>query len=66
MLELEKGFESVDKTFRIPVNIIEQLDRLAGGYKTSMNKIVVQCLQYALDNLNTDNTAAVSNNNSGT
>lgn len=66
MLDLEKGFESVDKTFRIPVNIIEQLDRLAGGYKTSMNKIVVQCLQYALDNLNTDNTAAVSNNNSGT
>lgn len=61
MLELEKGFESVDKTFRIPVNIIEQLDRLAGGYKTSMNKIVVQCLQYALDNLNTDNTAADNN-----
>ena len=65
MLELEKGFESVDKTFRIPVNIVKQLDRLAGGYKTSMTKIVVQCLQYALDNLNTDNTAADSNN-SGT
>ena len=53
MLELEKGFESVNKTFRIPVNIVEQLDRLAGEYNTSMNKIVVQCLQYALDNLNT-------------
>ena len=58
MLELEKGFESVGKTFRIPVNTVKQLDRLAGGYKTSMNKIVAQCLQYALDNLNTDNTAA--------
>lgn len=65
MLDLEKGFESVDKTFRIPVNTVKQLDRLAGGYKTSMNKIVAQCLQYALDNLNTDNTAADSNN-SGT
>ena len=53
MLELEKGFESVNKTFRIPVNIVEQLDSLAGEYNTSMNKIVVQCLQYALDNLNT-------------
>lgn len=53
MLELEKGFESVNKTFRIPVNIVEQLDRLAGEYNTSMNKIVVQCLQYALDNLGT-------------
>ena len=58
MLELEKGFESVNKTFRIPVNIVEQLDRLAGEYNTSMNKIVVQCLQYALDTLNTDDTAA--------
>ena len=53
MLELEKGFESVNITFRIPVNIVEQLDRLAGEHNTSMNKIVVQCLQYALDNLNT-------------
>lgn len=53
MLELEKGFESVNKTFRIPVNIVEQLDRLAGEYNTFTNKIVVQCLQYALDNLNT-------------
>ena len=52
MFELEKGFESVNKTFRIPVNIVERLDRLAGEYNTSMNKIVVQCLQYALDNLN--------------
>lgn len=53
MLELEKGFESVNKTFRIPVNIVEQFDRLAGEYNTSMNKIVVQCLQHTLDNLNT-------------
>ncbi len=28
MLELEKGFESVNKTFRIPVNIVEQLDQI--------------------------------------
>lgn len=58
MLELEKGFESVNKTFRIPVNIVEQLDHLAGEYNTSMNKIVVQCLQYALDNLNTSDDSS--------
>lgn len=61
MLELEKGFESVNKIFRIPVNIVEQLDCLASEYNTSMNKIVVQRLQYALDNLNTsDNKSADS------
>ena len=51
MLEFEKGFESVNKTFRIPVHIAEQLEMLARKYNTSMNKIVVQCLEYALENI---------------
>ena len=58
MLEFEKGFESVNKTFRIPVHIVEQLEQLAGKYNTSVNKIVIQCLEYALDNISgeTDNS----------
>ena len=40
MLELKKGFESVNKTFRIPVHIVDQLEQLAGNYNTSVNKIV--------------------------
>lgn len=50
MLEFERGFESVNKTFRIPVHIVEKLEQLAGEYNTSVNKIVIQCLEYALDN----------------
>lgn len=50
MLEFERGFESINKTFRIPVHIVEQLEQLAGKYNTSVNKIVIQCLEYALDN----------------
>ena len=56
MLEIEKGYESVNKTFRIPINIVEQLERLAGENNTSVNKVVVQCLQYALDSLRTDSS----------
>jgi len=56
MLEFEKGFESVNKTFRIPVHIVEQLEHLAGKYNTSMNKIVIQCLEYALDNISDDDS----------
>ena len=58
MLEFEKGFESVNKTFRIPVHIVEQLEQLAGKYNTSVNKIVIQCLEYALENISdeTDNS----------
>ncbi len=56
MLELEKGYISVNKTFRLPVHMVDKLEKLAGEYNTSVNKIVIQCLQYALDNLegNTD------------
>ena len=56
MLEIEKGYESVNKTFRIPVHIVEQLERLAGENNTSVNKVVVQCLQYALDSIATDSS----------
>jgi len=57
MLEFERGFESVNKTFRIPVHIVEQLEQLAGKYNTSVNKIVIQCLGYALENISDDDSA---------
>ena len=58
MLEFEKGYESVNKTFRIPVHIVKELEQLAGKYNTSVNKIVVQCLEYALENISDDDSDA--------
>ena len=54
MLEIEKNYPSVNKTFRIPINIVEQLEQIAGIYNTSVNKVVVQCLEYALANIQPD------------
>jgi len=51
MLELEKGYPSVNKTFRIPVHVVDQLEKLAGEYNTSVNKVVIQCLEYSLENI---------------
>ena len=56
MLEIKRGYESINKTFRIPVNIVVDLERLAGENNTSVNKVVVQCLQYALNNISTDSS----------
>ena len=56
MLEFEKGYECVNKTFRIPLPIVKQLEQLAGKYNTSVNKIVIQCLEYALDNISDDDS----------
>jgi len=43
------------KTFRIPREITEKLDKLAKEHNTSVNKVVIQCLEYAIDNLENSN-----------
>ncbi len=54
MFKIEKGSECENKTFRLPVELIERLAVLASRNNISMNKLVIQCLNYALDNLEED------------
>ena len=55
MLRIRKGYDSESKTFRLPVNLIEKLDVLATQNKLSLNQLVIQCLEYAVDNLEENN-----------
>jgi hypothetical protein len=45
----------VNKTFRIPLDLLKELEYLAQKENVSPNKLVVQCCQYALDNITTNN-----------
>ena len=56
MFKIQKGSDSESKTFRIPIDLIDRLGTLASANKLSMNQLVVQCLRYALDNLENQNT----------
>ena len=56
MFKLKPGSETITKTFRIPVDMSERLEQLAYKNSLSLNAVIIQCLQYALDNL--DETAA--------
>lgn len=56
MFKLKPGNETITKTFRIPVDMSERLEQLAYKNNLSLNAVIIQCLQYALDNL--DETAA--------
>lgn len=56
MFKLNPGSETITKTFRIPVDMSERLEQLAYKNNLSLNAVIIQCLQYALDNL--DETAA--------
>ena len=55
MFKIQKGYDSESKTFRLPIELIERLEVLATQNKISLNKLVIQCLNYAVDNLETNN-----------
>lgn len=46
-----KKEEFTNKTFRMPNDLIEQLQSVAQEQSVSLNQLVIQCCQYALNNL---------------
>ena len=58
MLKIKNEYsEYITKTFRIPIEINKQLDDLATMHNTSVNKVVIQCLEFALDNIEEDTSS---------
>lgn len=51
MFDVKKN-ETVNKTFRFPVELIERLGIVAQKKDVSVNNLVIQCCEYALANLN--------------
>ena len=43
--------EMVNKTFRLPLDLVEQMQTIAQNKNVSLNNLVVQCCEYALKNL---------------
>ena len=50
MFEVNKP-NMTNKTFRMPAELIERLSEVAQAKKVSLNNLVIQCCEYALDNL---------------
>lgn len=50
MFEIKKPSAS-NKTIRMPDTLIEKLEKLAAQNDISFNQLVVQCCEYALENL---------------
>ena len=55
MFKIQQSEQTVNKTFRLPVKLIEELTQVATAEKISVNNLVRQCCEYALDNMNADN-----------
>ena len=46
--------EYVNKTFRMPSELVNQLETLAQNERVSLNNLIVQCCRYALEHLSTE------------
>lgn len=55
--KLKPGYEFITKTFRIPVAIAERLEQLAFNNNLSLNAVVIQCLEYALNDMEEEDRA---------
>lgn len=43
--------EYENKSLRLPVDLIEKVQQLAEKNEISFNKVVIQCIDYALDHM---------------
>ena len=50
MFEVKKE-DYVNKTFRLPVTLVDELSEVAQKTKVSMNELVLQCCKYALQEI---------------
>jgi len=51
MFKIQKGYDTVSKTFRLPIELVNDLEALAYKNNLSLNQLVIQCLNYAIENL---------------
>ena len=61
MFKVEKKIY-INKTFRIEEKLLRQLEQVAAEEKISLNSLVVQCCQYALNDMNSDSISPKSLN----
>lgn len=53
-MKVPKGYDSVSKTFRLPIDLVIEMETVATKNKISLNKLVVACLQFAMNNIEED------------
>jgi predicted HicB family RNase H-like nuclease len=51
---VKQSQDMVNKTFRFPQELLDQLERVAREKNVSVNNLVKQCCEYALENLPQD------------
>lgn len=48
----KESSEYENKSLRLPKELIDKVQELATANNTSFNKVVIQCIEYAFENMN--------------
>ena len=57
MFIIKKDYsEYENKSLRLPKVLIDRVQKIANQYSLSFNKVVIQCIEYALDNMQETDT----------
>ena len=51
MFRVKQTEEMINKTFRLPSTLLDELTKIAEHEKVSVNNLVRQCCEYALANM---------------
>ena len=52
MFKIQKDYSNYEyKSLRLPTELIKQVQTLADENNLSFNKVVIQCIEYALNNM---------------
>ena len=54
MFEVKQTEEMLNKTFRLPASLLDELAKIAEHEKVSVNNLVRQCCEYAISNMKTE------------
>ena len=55
MFEIKKeNTEYENKSLRLPKELIDKVQALADSNEVSFNKVVIQCIEYAMNNMSED------------
>ena len=51
MFKVHRTEETANRTFRFPKSLLDKMSEVAQKENVSLNSFVIQCCEYALDNL---------------
>lgn len=55
MFKVRHTEDTVNRTFRFPKSLLDKISVVAQNENVSINSLVVQCCEYAIDNLSKNN-----------